>query len=93
MITSILFAAIVACGAAHVASRDPLATSRIKIIVACVLLAGFLVALAGWRWLVGEEDLSGVSLLVWPTAAIGGVVVLCWLAGVAIGRRRVRSRL
>jgi len=63
------FAAVVCWGSAYSALRDLPAISRMKIVFACVLFFGFLVAIAGSRWITGEEDLTGVTLLIWPIAA------------------------
>jgi hypothetical protein len=56
-----------------------------KIVFSCVLLFGILVALSGLRWITGEEDLSGLSLLILPLAAIGMVVCLSSAVGTSIG--------
>jgi hypothetical protein len=83
----ILFTAIVVCGSTYFALRDPPPTSRMKIAFTCVLLFGFLLALAGSRWIVGEEDLSGATLLIWPMAATGIVFCLSSVIGTLIGTK------
>jgi hypothetical protein len=91
LILLVSFAAIVAWGSAYSALRDPPAMSRMKIVFACVLFLGILVALAGLRWITGEEDLSGVTLVIWPMAATGAVVCLSSVAGTLIGIYRARK--
>ena len=93
LILLVSFAAIVTWGSAYFALRDPPAKARMKIVFACVLLLGILVALTGLRWTTGEEDLSGVTLLIWPMAAIGSLACLCSVVGalVGIGQRGNRS--
>jgi hypothetical protein len=56
-----------------------------KIALACFLIVFFLFVLAGSRWFVGEEDLSGSTLLVYPVAAIGIVLCLFSIAKELIG--------
>ena len=46
----------------------------------------------GWHWIVGEEDLSGVTLLVEPVTAIGIVACLASMTGTVIGAGRRRRR-
>jgi hypothetical protein len=91
LILLVSFTTIVAWGSAYSALRDPPAMSRMKIVFACVLFLGSLVALAGLRWISGEEDLSGVTLVIWPMAAIGAVVCLSSVAGTLIGFYRTRK--
>ena len=87
------FAVIVGWGSAYSASRESRAISRMKIAFACLLLVGFFIALAGSRWIAGEEDLSGITLIVWPLATIGMVACLSSVLGKLIGiyRRRYRA--
>jgi hypothetical protein len=85
LILLISFTAIVAWGSAYSALRDPPAISGMKIVLACVLFLGIVVALAGLRWIIGGEDLSGVTLVIWPMAAIGALVCLSSVAGTLIG--------
>jgi hypothetical protein len=92
LVPAVVFAAIVACGSAYFALLDPPATSRAKIIFAGVLCLGFLLALVGWRWIVGEEDLSGATLLVGPIAVIGVVVCISSVVGTLIGTKWRRNR-
>ncbi|MEY2615470.1 MAG: hypothetical protein QOH78_1243 [Verrucomicrobiota bacterium] len=92
LILLVSFIAIVAWGSAYFALRDPPAISRMKIVFTCVLLLGILVAMAGLRWTTGEEDLSGVTLLIWPMAAIASVACLCSVLGALIGIDRRRNR-
>jgi hypothetical protein len=92
LILLIAFTAIVGWGSAYSAFRNPAAITLIKIVVACVLLFVGLVALAGMRWITGEEDLSGVTLLVWPVAAIALVACLCSVTGMLLGTYRRRNR-
>jgi hypothetical protein len=92
LILLIAFAAIVGCGSAYSAFRDPPAITFIKIAVACVLLLVSLVALAGMRWITGEEDLSGVTLLVRPVAATAITACLCSVMGMLLGTYRRRKR-
>jgi hypothetical protein len=91
LILLISFTAIVAWGSAYFALRDPPAISRMKILCACVLFLGIAVALTGLRWITGEEDLSGVTLVIWPMAAIGAAVCLSSVAGALIGIYRTRN--
>ena len=82
---SVLFIAIVGGGSAYFALRDSPSKSRMKIMFACLLVLGFLFVLAGTRWIVGKEDLSGVTLVIWPLAAIGILTCLSSIAGKLIG--------
>jgi hypothetical protein len=43
------------------------------------------------RWIIGEEDLSGVTLVIWQTAAIGALVCLSSVAGTLIGIYRTKN--
>jgi hypothetical protein len=92
LVLLIVFAAIVGCGSAYSAFRNPVAITLIKIVVACVLLLFSLVALAGMRWITGEEDLSGVTLVVRPVAAIAITACLCSVMGMLLGTYRRRNR-
>ena len=92
LLVSVSFAAFIAWGAANSALRVPHAISRIKIVLSCVLLLGILVALASWRRIIGEEDLSGITLLFLPMAAIGMVVCLSSIVGTLFGSYRKRNR-
>jgi hypothetical protein len=92
LILLVSFAAIVVWGAAYSASRVPPVTSRVKIAFSCVSIFGILIALLGLRWITGEEDLSGLSLLILPLAAIGMLVCLSSVVGTSIGIYRSKNR-
>lgn len=72
-------------GAAYLALRVPPAISWMKIVFLCILLFCILAALAGWRWITGEEDLSGLSLLIYPVDAIAIMGCLSSVVGTTIG--------
>ena len=84
-ILSISFLAYVAWGATYLALRERAAMSWTKIVILCIIVFCIIGALAGWRWAVGEEDLSGLSLLIYPVGAIGIIVCLSSVVGTTIG--------
>ena len=92
LILTISFAAIVAWGSASSASRYTLAILRTKIILVCIVFFAILAALAGWRWFIGDEDLSGLTLMLWPLAAIGMLVCLSSVAGMLFASYQRRNR-
>ena len=61
-----------------------------KIALACVLIVCCLLVPLGWRWLVGEEDLSGITLVIWPIAGIGIALGLLLIARELAGSWRSR---
>jgi hypothetical protein len=85
VILSVSFVACVAWGAASFALRVPPAISWMKIVFLGILVFCIIGALAGWSWVTGEEDLSGLSLLVYPAGAIGILVCLSSAIGTTIG--------
>jgi len=87
----VALAVLVGWGSAHFASRDPPSASWMKIAFACVLLLGLLAALAGSRWIVGEEDLSGITLIVWPMAIMGIVACVASVLGRLVGIYRRKN--
>jgi hypothetical protein len=85
LILAISFLAYVALGATYLASREGAAMSWTKIVILCIIVFCIIGALAGWHWAVGEEDLSGLSLLIYPVGAIGILVCLSSAVGTTIG--------
>jgi hypothetical protein len=87
-----LLATIVTIGAAYSASRVPAAVSRLKVVFVIFLIFA---VMAGWRWLTGEEDLSGLSLLLYPMGILGISVCAFTILGATIGvyrQQRARRR-
>lgn len=92
-----LLAAIAIWGSAYFAMRDPHWTSWVKIVLAGILLIGFLGALAGSHWIgsdiIGEGLFAHVMLfLIWPMAAIGAPLCLGSIIGTFVGMYRQRNR-
>ncbi|TFV37994.1 hypothetical protein E4K66_16290 [Bradyrhizobium frederickii] len=84
LILFLSFLAYVAWAAAYLALRIRPAMSWTKIATLFIIVFCIIGALAGWRRVVGEEDLSGLSLLVYPVGAIGIIVCLSAVIGTAI---------
>jgi hypothetical protein len=63
-----------------------------KIASACVLIALLLAVPASWRWYVGEEDLSGITLVIWPIVTIGIVLCLISIVRELVGNYLKRNR-
>lgn len=55
------------------------------------LIFVFLAVMAGWRWLTGEEDLTGLSLLIYPAGAVSIVICVLSVLGMTIGIYRRRN--
>lgn len=85
LILLVSFVAIVAWGATYLALRVPQPISQMKIVFLCALAFCIIAALAGWRWLTGEEDLSGLSALIYSVGAVGIMVCLSSVVGTTIG--------
>jgi len=95
LILLVLLATIVTIGAAYSASRVPAAVSRLKVFFVVFLIFAIIAVMAGWRWLTGEEDLSGLSLLLYPMGVLGISVCAFTILGATIGvyrQRRTRRR-
>jgi hypothetical protein len=90
LILAISFLAYVAWGAAYLALRERAAMSWTKIVILCIIVFCIIGALAGWHWVVGE-DLSGLSLLLYPVGAIGIIICLSSAVGTTIGIYRRRN--
>jgi hypothetical protein len=63
-----------------------------KIALACVVIAFLLAVPATWRWYVGEEDLSGITLVIWPIVTIGIVLCLISIVRELVGNYSKRNR-
>ncbi len=90
-------AIVAACGSAYFAMRDPRSTAWVKVVLADILLLGFLAALAVSHWFggntVGEGLLAHAMLfVVWPMAVVGAPLCLGSIIGSLVVMYRDRDR-
>jgi len=87
----VLLAGLITWGTAYSALHAPPSVSRVKIGFSYVLVLVFLAAMAGWRWLAGEEDLTGLSLLIYPAGTAGIAICALSILGTTFGIYRKRN--